>query len=75
MTITAAAIEIEAVILDSGPTGVPVEWIDHEATVVAPSIHMAILPGIATQQSLGSPGTNLVRYIGVAWFTIYTKGG
>ncbi len=75
MTITAEAIEIEAVILDSGPSDVPIELTAHGAAVVAPSIHMTIIPGIATQQSLGSPGTNRVKYIGVAWFTIYTEGG
>jgi hypothetical protein len=39
------------------------------------TVRLSIQSGEARQVSFGSPGTNLVRYVGVAFFEIYTAGG
>lgn len=40
-----------------------------------PIIVLSLQSGAAFQGSLGSPGSNLVRHAGVAFFRIYTAGG
>jgi hypothetical protein len=39
------------------------------------SVRMAILNGEAVNQSMGDPGSNVVRYPGVVMFQIFTPGG
>ena len=75
MTLNAAAIELEAIIKASGPVNVPVIYHGQRGERVAPSIEMKIIHGQARQMSLGDPGSNLVRYVGIASFAIFTKGG
>ena len=75
MTLNAAAIELEAIIKASGPVNVPIIYHGQRGTRVSPSIEMKIIHGRAQQMSLGDPGNNLVRYVGIAAFSIFTEGG
>lgn len=70
-----AAKELEALILASGPAGVSVKFGDHRNSRTSPSIEMVIINGAAKQMSIGAPGSNLVRYVGIAIFSIFTDGG
>ncbi len=70
-----AAKELEAIIIASPPAGVTVKFGDHRNSRTAPSTEMVILDAQNQQMSIGAPGSNLVRYVGVVPFSIFTAGG
>lgn len=67
--------ELEAIIIASGPVGVEVKFGDHRNSRTSPSVEMVIRNGRSQQKSIGAPGSNLVRYVGIAIFSIFTEGG
>ena len=70
-----AAKELEALIIVACPPMVSIKFGDHRNTRTSPSIEMVIRNGQAKQMSVGAPGSNLVRYVGIVIFSIFTEGG
>jgi hypothetical protein len=63
---------------DSPPTALtPIGFSSHkfEPTEAGNSARLTIRNGVATAESIGSPGTNLVRNIGVIMIQIFVPGG
>ena len=80
MTLSAAEKEIEdkllaTTLVDEDTVPLEIGLPHHPFEVVARSVVLTVQHGQAQQVSCGSPGTNLVRYVGAAIFTIYTEGG
>lgn len=70
-----AAKELEALIIAACPARVDVKFGDHKNSRTSPSIEMIIRNGQAKQMSIGAPGSNLIRYVGIVIFSIFTEGG
>ncbi len=71
--------EIEGIYAASPIAGVAFGYAGHafelQDATVGPSIQLTIQSGDSFQAGLGSPGTNLTRTAGIAFFKIWTEGG
>ena len=67
--------DIEGVYSGSPINGVAFGYDKQPFEIVAPAVQLTIRSGTAFQASLGSPGTNLSRTPGLAFFKVWTEGG
>lgn len=53
----------------------PIGWDGHTFTPVKNSVRLTILDGEGRNASVGSPGSNVVRHVGVLAIQVFTEGG